>query len=240
MTASLPKDKALATAATNSDHHQVSAPNDLSRSPERPVVDTQRQSPVAAAKSTAVPQTTASLPKDKALATAATNSEHDQVSAPNDLSRSPERPVLDTQTQTPVAEAKSTAVPQTTALLPKDKALATSATNSEHDQVSAPIDSSRPPERSVVNTQTQTPVAAAKSTAVPPPGRPPSLRQARSIYFPRPLWPIRGFQRRAPLATFHLGSPTGQNRLFRASAPRRSCSEWRRPSAARPGSSAAK
>jgi ABC-type branched-subunit amino acid transport system substrate-binding protein len=114
---------------------------------------------------------TASLPKEKALATAATNSDHDQVSAPNDLSRSPERPVVDTQTQTPVAAAKSTAGPQTTALLPKEKALATAATNSDHDQVSAPNDLSRPPERPVVDAQTQTPVAAAKSTAAPPSGR---------------------------------------------------------------------
>ena len=110
-TASLPKKEALATGATNSDHHQVSAPNDLSRSPERPVVDTQTQTPVAAAKSIAAPQTTASLPKEEALATAATNSDHDQVSASNDLSRSPGRPVVDTPTQTPVAAAKSIAAP---------------------------------------------------------------------------------------------------------------------------------
>ena len=64
---------------------------------------------------------TASLPKEKALATAATNSDHDQVSAPNDLSRSPERPVVDTQTQTPVAAAKSTAGP------PSGRAVASSA-----------------------------------------------------------------------------------------------------------------
>ena len=56
-------------------------------------------------------QTTASLSKEKALATAATNSDHDRVSAPNDLSRSPERPVVDTHTQTPVAAARSIAAP---------------------------------------------------------------------------------------------------------------------------------
>jgi branched-chain amino acid transport system substrate-binding protein len=108
-TALLPKKEALTTAATSSDHDQVSASNDLSRSPRRPVVDTPTQTPVAAAKS-AAPQTPASLPKEEALATAATNSGHDQVSAPNDLSRSPERPVVDTPTQTPVAAAKSAAV----------------------------------------------------------------------------------------------------------------------------------
>jgi branched-chain amino acid transport system substrate-binding protein len=168
--ASLPKEETFAAAATNSDHDQLPTPNDFSRSPERPLAETQTQTPVAAAKSMAAPQTTASLPKE-ALATAATNSDHDQVSAPNDLSRSPERPVVDTQTQTPVAAAKSTAGPQTTALLPKEKALATAATNSDHDQVSAPNDLSRPPERPVVDAQTQTPVAAAKSTAAPPSGR---------------------------------------------------------------------
>jgi branched-chain amino acid transport system substrate-binding protein len=108
-TASLPKDKALATAAANSDHDQVTAPNDLSRLPERRVVDTQTQPP--AAKPIAAPQTTASLPKDKALATAATNSDHDQVTPPNDLSRAPERPAVDTQTQTPVAAVASIAAP---------------------------------------------------------------------------------------------------------------------------------
>jgi branched-chain amino acid transport system substrate-binding protein len=45
------------------------------------------------------------------VATAATTSEHDKVSAPNDLSRSPERPVAETQTETPLATAKSTAAP---------------------------------------------------------------------------------------------------------------------------------
>jgi branched-chain amino acid transport system substrate-binding protein len=164
-TASLPKKEALATAATNSDHDQVSASNDLSRSPGRPVVDTPTQTPVAAAKS-AAPQTTASLPKDEALATATTNSDHNQVSAPNDLSRWPERPVVDTQTQTPVAAAKSITAPQTTASFPKKEALATAVTNSDHNQVSAPNDLSSSPERLVVNTQTQTPVAAAKSGAV--------------------------------------------------------------------------
>ena len=168
---SLPKEKALATAATNSDHDQVTAPNDLSRSPERPAVDTQTQAPVAAAKPIAAPQTTASLPKEKALATAATNSDHDQVTAPNDLSRSPERPAVDTQTQAPVAAAKPIAAPQTTASPPKEKALATAATNSDHDQVTAPNDLSRSPERPAVDTQTQTPVAAAKSIAAPPSGQ---------------------------------------------------------------------
>ena len=108
--ASLPKEETLAAAATNSDHDQLPTPNDFSRSPERPLAETQTQTPVAAAKSMAAPQTTASLPKE-ALATAATNSDHDQVSAPNDLSRPPERPVVDAQTQTPVAAAKSTAAP---------------------------------------------------------------------------------------------------------------------------------
>ena len=163
--ASLPKEETFAAAATNSDHDQLPTPNDFSRSPERPLAETQTQTAVAAAKSMAAPQTTASLPKE-ALATAATNSDHDQVSAPNDLSRSPERPVVDTQTQTPVASAKSTAGPQTTALLPKEKALATAATNSDHDQVSASNDLSRSPGRPVVDTPTQTPVAAAKSAAV--------------------------------------------------------------------------
>ena len=116
-------------------------------------------------------QTTASLPKEKALATAATNSDHDQVTAPNDLGRSPERRVVDRQTQTPVAAAKPIAAPQTTASLPKEKALATAATNSDRDQVSAPNDLSRSPERPVVGTQTQTPVAAAKPIAAPPSGR---------------------------------------------------------------------
>ena len=164
-TALLPKKEALATAATSSDHDQVSASNDLSRSPRRPVVDTPTQTPVAAAKS-AAPQTPASLPKEEVLATAATNSNHNQVSAPNDLSRSPERPLVDTQTQSPVAAAKSTAAPRTTASLPKEEALATAATNSGHDQVSAPNDLSRSPERPVVDAQTQTPLAAAKSAAV--------------------------------------------------------------------------
>jgi branched-chain amino acid transport system substrate-binding protein len=164
-TALLPKKEALATAATSSDHDQVSASNDLSRSPRRPVVDTPTQTPVAAAKS-AAPQTPASLPKEEALATAATNSNHNQVSAPNDLSRSPERPVVDTQTQTPLVAAKSITAPRTTASLPKEEALATAATNSGHDQVSAPNDLSRSPERPVVDTPTQTPVAAAKSAAV--------------------------------------------------------------------------
>jgi hypothetical protein len=61
----------------------------------------------------------ASLPKEGASATAATSSHRDQVSAPNDLSRSPERSVAETQTKAPVAAAKSIAAPQTTASLPQ-------------------------------------------------------------------------------------------------------------------------
>jgi branched-chain amino acid transport system substrate-binding protein len=109
--ASLPKEETLATAATNPDHDQLPTPNEFSRSPERPVAETQTQTPVATAKSTAAPQTTASVPKEEEVATAATTSDHDKVSTPNDLSRSPERPVVDTQTETPVATAKSTAAP---------------------------------------------------------------------------------------------------------------------------------
>ena len=109
--ASLPKEETLATAATNPDHDQLPTPNDFSRSPERPLAETQTQTPVATAKSTAAPQTTASVPKEEEVATAATTSDHDKLSAPNDLSRSPERPVPDTQTETPVATAKSTAAP---------------------------------------------------------------------------------------------------------------------------------
>jgi ABC-type branched-subunit amino acid transport system substrate-binding protein len=104
--ASLPKEEALATAATSSDHDQASAPNGLSPSPERPVVDAQTQTPVAAA-----PQTTAALPKEDASAPTATNSGQDQASAPNDLSPSPERPVVEAQAQTPVAAAKSIFAP---------------------------------------------------------------------------------------------------------------------------------
>jgi branched-chain amino acid transport system substrate-binding protein len=89
---SLPKEVAQATTATSSDHDQASAPSDLSRSPERPAVDTQRQTPLVAAKPSAVPQTAASLPKD-------------------DLSRPPDRPAVDTQGQTHVAAAKSSAAP---------------------------------------------------------------------------------------------------------------------------------
>ena len=94
--------------------------------------------------------------------------------------------------------------------------MATAATTSEHDKVSAPNDLSRSPERPVVDAQTQTPAAAAKSTAAPPPGRVPSFRQARSIQFPQTPWPNRGFQALPLLATFHLGSRVRQNRLFRA------------------------
>src|SRR3984885_7704196 len=108
-TASLSKE-ALATAATNFDHDQLPAPNDLSHSPG-PLVDTHTQSLVAVAKSIAAPQATASVPKEEEVSTAATTSEHDKVSAPNDLSRSPERPVAETPTETPLATAKSTAAP---------------------------------------------------------------------------------------------------------------------------------
>jgi branched-chain amino acid transport system substrate-binding protein len=146
----LPKEEARATTATSSDHDQGSAPNDLSRSPERAAADTQTQASVAAAKSSAVPQTAAALPQDT-LATTATSSDHDQASASNDLSRPPERPAVDTQTQTPDAAATSSAAPQTAASLQKD-------------------DSSRPPDRPAVDTQAQTPLAAAKSSAVPPSG----------------------------------------------------------------------
>ena len=93
--ASLPKET-LAAAATNSDHDQLPTPNDFSRSPERPLAETQTQTPVAAAKSMAAPQTTASLSKE-ALATAGTNFDHDQLPAPNDLSHSP-GPLVDTHT----------------------------------------------------------------------------------------------------------------------------------------------
>jgi ABC-type branched-subunit amino acid transport system substrate-binding protein len=115
--ASLPKEEALATAATNSDHDQVSdhdkisAPNGLSPLPERPVVDAQTQTPVAAAEPTAAPQTTAAPAKEEASAPAAANSDHDQASAPNDLGPSPERSVVDAQTQTPVAAAQSIFAP---------------------------------------------------------------------------------------------------------------------------------
>jgi hypothetical protein len=109
--ASLPKEETLATAATNRDHDQLPTPNEFSRSPERPGAETQTETPVPTAKSTAAPQTTASVPKEEKVATAVTTSDHDKVSAPNDLSRSPERPVAVTQTETPVATAKSTAAP---------------------------------------------------------------------------------------------------------------------------------
>ena len=42
----------------------------------------------------------ASLPKEETLATAATNPDHDQLPRPNEFSRSPERPVAETQTET--------------------------------------------------------------------------------------------------------------------------------------------
>ena len=118
--ASLPKEETLAAAATNSDHDQLRTPNDFSRSPERPLEETQTQTPVAAAESMAAPQTTASLSKE-ALATAATNLDHDQLPAPNDLSRSPERPLAETQTQTRVAAAKSIAAPKGPRQFPKKK-----------------------------------------------------------------------------------------------------------------------
>jgi hypothetical protein len=147
--ASLPRKETSATAATNSDQDHT-------------------QAAVAPAKSMAAPQTTASPPKEGALATApATDSGHDQVSAPNDLSRPPERPVVDTQTQAAVAAAKSMAASQTTVSPPKEEVLATApATNSDHDQLSATNGLSRPPERPVMDTQTQAAVAAAKSGAV--------------------------------------------------------------------------
>jgi branched-chain amino acid transport system substrate-binding protein len=163
--ASLPKEEARATSAASSDHEQLSARNDLSRSPARPAMDTQTQASVGAAKSSSAPQTTASHPQD-ALATAATNADRAPASAPNDLSR----PAVDTQTQTPDAAAKSSAAPQTTASLPAEDALATAAANSDHEQGSAPKDLSRPPDRPAVDAQVQTPLAAAKSSAAPPSG----------------------------------------------------------------------
>jgi branched-chain amino acid transport system substrate-binding protein len=182
--ASLPKEEAPATAATSSDHDQVSAPIDLSRSPERPVVDTQTQASVTAGKSIAAPQTSASL-RQNALTTAATNSGRDQVPAPNDLSRSPDRTAVDTQTQTPDAAVKSSAVPQTSASLPKEEdALATAATNSDHDQVSASNDLSRPPARPAADTQTQAPLGAAKSSAAPPSGLAAALSPGSSESLP--------------------------------------------------------
>jgi branched-chain amino acid transport system substrate-binding protein len=175
--ASLPKEETLAAAATNSDHYQLRTPNDFSRSPERPLAETQTQTPVAAAKSMAAPQTTASLSKE-ALATAATNVDHDQLPAPNDLSHSP-GPLVDTHTQSLVAAAKSIAAPQATASVLKEE-VATAATTSEHDKVSAPNDLSRSPERPVADAQTETPVATAKSTAAPPSG-PAAILSAGSI-----------------------------------------------------------
>ena len=105
-----PKQEPLAAAATDSDRDPVSAPNDLSRSPERPVLDADAQTLVAGPKSIAALQTTAA-PNEEALATAATNSDHDQLSAPNGLSRALERSAADTQTQTPLATAKPIALP---------------------------------------------------------------------------------------------------------------------------------
>ena len=175
--ASLPKET-LAAAATNSDHDQLPTPNDFSRSPERPLAETQTQTPVAAAKSMAAPQTTASLSKE-ALATAATNFDHDQLPEPNDLSHSP-GPLVDTHAQSLVAAAKSIAAPQATASVPKEEEVATAATTSEHDKVSAPNDLSRSPERPVAETPTETPLATAKSTAAPPSG-PAAVLSAGSI-----------------------------------------------------------
>jgi branched-chain amino acid transport system substrate-binding protein len=162
---SLPKEEALATAATNSDHDQASAPNDLSR-PERAVADTQTQAPVAATKSTAALPMTTPLAKEEAWTTAATNSDHDQASAPNDLSRRPQTPVVDTYMQTLVPGTRSIAASQTPASRPNEEALAAAATNSDHEQVSAGNDLSRSPERPVAETQMQAPAAAAKSGAV--------------------------------------------------------------------------
>ena len=176
--ASLPKEETLAAAAaTNSDHDQLPTPNNFSRSPERPLAETQTQIPAAADKSMAAPQTTASLSKE-ALATAATNFDHDQLPALNDLSRSP-APLVDTYAQSLVAGAKSVAAPQATASLPKEEG-ATAATTSDHDKVSAPNDLSRSPERPVADTQTETPVATAESTAAPPSG-PAAVLSAGSI-----------------------------------------------------------
>ena len=124
--ASLPKET-LAAAATNSDHDQLPTPNNFSRSPERPLAETQAQIPAAADKSMAAVQTTASLSKE-ALSTAATNFDHDQLPAPNDLSRSP-APLVDTDAQSLVAGAKSVAALQATASLPKEEG-ATAATTS--------------------------------------------------------------------------------------------------------------
>ena len=167
--ASLPKEEPLAAAsATNSDHDQLPTPNNFSRSPERPLAETQAQIPAAADKSMAAVQTTASLSKE-ALSTAATNFDHDQLPAPNDLSRSP-APLVDTDAQSLVAGAKSVAALQATASLPKEEG-ATAATTSDHDKVSTPNDLSRSPERLVADTQTETPVATAESTAAPPAGR---------------------------------------------------------------------
>ena len=212
--ASLPKEEPLAAAsATNSDHDQLPTPNNFSRSPERPLAETQAQIPAAADKSMAAVQTTASLSKE-ALSTAATNFDHDQLPAPNDLSRSP-APLVDTDAQSLVAGAKSVAAPQATASLPKEEG-ATAATTSDHDKVSTPNDLSRSPERLVADTQTETPVATAESTAAPPSGRAAVLSAGSIIQFPQTPRPNRGFQALPLLATFHLGSRMGQNRLFRA------------------------
>ena len=165
--ASLPKEETLAAAAATNSDQQLPTPNDFNRSPERPLSETQTQTPVAAAKSTAATQTTASLSKE-ALATAATNFDHDQLPALNDLSRSP-APLLDTDAQSLVAGDKSVAAPQATAPLPKEEG-ATAATTSDHDKVSGPNDLSRSPERPVADTQTETPVATAESIAAPPSG----------------------------------------------------------------------
>jgi FtsZ-interacting cell division protein ZipA len=117
--ASLPKDETLAAAAATNSDQQSPTPNDFNRSPERPLSETQTQTPVAAAKSTAATQTTASLSKE-ALATAATNFDHDQLPALNDLSRSP-APLVDTYAQSLVAGAKSFAAPRRPRHFPKKK-----------------------------------------------------------------------------------------------------------------------
>jgi hypothetical protein len=157
----------------------------------------------------------ASLSNEETLAAAATNSDHDQLPPPNDFSRSPERPLAETQTQTPVAAAKSMAAPQATASVPEEE-VAAATTTSEHDKVSAPNDLSRSPERPVADTQMETPVATAKSTAAPSSG-PAAVLSAGSIdSVPANALANRGFQALPLLATFHLGSRMPQNRLFRA------------------------
>lgn len=168
--APLPKEEALATGATDSAHDQLVAPNDLNRSAERAVLDAQTQTPVAGSKSMAASQTTASLSEEEALARAPTIFDPDQASAPSDLSRPAERPVVDAYMRTLIAASKSIAAPQTTASPLKGEALAPAAANSGHDEALARNDLSRSPERLVLDAQTQTPIAAAKSIAAPSSG----------------------------------------------------------------------